>query len=195
MANIQSIVIKNKRYEGTRLTIVGSHSSTNYYHYSEAVGHRYFVNPISSTASPTMESVTFDGFLSFTSSNTGTWTFDLVPMETGSTCIIDNFIVEGFKSDTTGQFLMQSMGCWRHTGSSLTKSGMNYQYINDGMVGATAYFTASGTSSIQLVISGVSAVVDWDVHIRYIKSYHTLVLGGGGGNPSAPYYPPPNPLD
>ena len=195
MPTVQSIVIKNKQYTGTRLTIVGSHSSNQYYHYSEAVGNRYFVNPISSTASPVMESVTFDGFLSFTSSDATSWTFDLVPMETGSTCIIDNFIVEGFKSDTTGHFIMQSMGAWRHTGSALTKSGINYQYINDGMTGATAYWTASATASIQLVIKGVSGVVDWDVHIRYIKSYHTLVLGGGGGNPSAPYYPPPNPVE
>lgn|SRR5574343_1648 len=181
MAIQPSVMIKSKGYEGTRLTIAGSYSSNQYLHYAEASGNRYYVNEISATQSD-MGSVTFDAFLSFTASNATPWQFDLVPMQPGQSLIIDNFIVEGFKSDGTAQFLMQAFGGYRYSTTTLSKSGINYQYINDGLTGATAYFTASGTTSVSLVISGVAATnIDFDVHIRYIKSYHTLLNTSSGG--------------
>lgn len=186
-----SLIIKNKIYDGTRLTIVGSQSGTRYYHYSEANGTRYYVNPISSTASPTLEAVTFDAYLSFTSSNSQTWDFTLIPMDTSNTCIVTTR-VSGLKSDGSKGFLMNSFGGYRHSGSALTKIGgsFDYTYLSD-FTGATAYFTASGTSSVNLVITGTSEVIDWDVYINYSKGFHTLSGGGGGGGVWYPDPPPP----
>ena len=185
---IPSVIIKNKEYDGTRLTIVGSHSSNQYLHYSEAVGQRYFVNEITATQS-SMESVTFQAFLSFTSSNTTAWQFDLIPMYSGETVILETKVL-GLKSDGSKGFLMNSFGGYRHSGSALTKigGGITYDYKTD-FTGATAYFTASATASISLIIQGTSGEnIDFDVHINYTKGFHTLIAGGGGGV----WFPPPD---
>lgn len=192
MSVVQSVMIKNKLYDGVRLTIVGSQSGSQYYHYSEALGVRNFVNEIGSpTAS--MDSVSFQAYLSFTSSGTQSFNFTLIPMEYGSTVMLDTKVL-GMKSDGTKGFLMDSFGGYRHSGSSLSKIGgqIQYSYLTD-FTGATAYFTASATASVNLVIGGSSGdVIDWDVHIFYTKGYHTLTMasGGGGGGYIPPWYPP-----
>lgn len=195
MSIVQSVMIKNKEYDGVRLTIVGSQSGQTYYHYSEAVGVRSFVNEIGNPTS-SMDSVSFNAYLSFTSSGTQSWDFNLVPMEYGSTSIIETKIL-GMKSDGTKGFLMNSFGGYRHSGSALTKIGgsFTYDYKSD-FTGATAYFTASATASISLIIGGSSGdIIDWDVHIKYTKGYHTLTVSGGGGAAERPWYPPVPPQD
>ncbi len=191
MAVVQSTMIKNKEYDGVRLTIVGSQSGSQYYHYTEAVGFRHYVSSVGSTQS-NMESVSFDAYLSFTSSGTQSWNFTLVPMEYATTTIIETKVL-GLKSDGTKGFLMNSFGGYRHSGSALTKIGgsFTYDYKTD-FTGATAYFTASATASVNLIINGSSGdVIDWDVHIKYSKGFHTLTTTSGGGG----WYPPPFPID
>ena len=190
---VQSVMIKNKSYDGVRLTISGTQSGNNYFHYSEAIGVRHFVNEVGSqTAS--MDSVSFNAYLSFTSSGTASWNFTLIPMEYETTVMLCTKIL-GMKSDGTKGFLMDSFGGYRHSGSALTKIGgqINYSYLTD-FTGATAYFTASATASVNLVIQGSSGdVIDWDVHICYTKGYHTLSAPAPVGIPVAPpWYPPPS---
>jgi len=189
---IQSVMIKNKEYDGVRLTIVGSQSGGQYYHYSEAVGIRNFVNEIGNPTS-SMDSVSFNAYLSFTSSGVQTWDFSLIPMEYGTTAIVETRLL-GMKSDGTKGFLMNSFGGYRHSGSALTKIGgsFTYDYKSD-FTGATAYFTASATASVNLVIIGSSGdVIDWDVHIKYTKGYHSLTIPSGIPI-DRPWYPPPLP--
>lgn len=191
MSATASLIIKNKIYEGTRLTIVGSQSGNRWLHYSEANGTRYYVNPIT-TESSSLEAVTFDAYLSFTSSNTTPWAFSLIPMDTGHSVVL-NTQMTGNKQDGSKMFVLNSFGAYKHTGSALSVcgSGISYTIMSD-FTGATAYFTASGTSSVNLVVVGTSEIIDWDIFIRYTKGYHTLVAGGGGGVVAPPpWYPPP----
>lgn len=190
-----SSIVKNKEYDSVRLTISATNSGATTRYYSEAAGYRYFYNTISSTASASMEAVTFNAYLSFTSSNANTWNFTLIPMDYGHTVMLETKVL-GMRSDGSKGFMMNSFGGYRHAGSSLSKIGnIQYTYCSDFTGGATAYFTASGTSSVNLVIGGESStIIDWDVHIKYTKGYHTLVSGGGGGGgtPIPPWFPAPD---
>lgn len=183
-------IVKNKEYDGVRLTISGTASGSASTYYTEAVGYRYFYNQIGSTSS-NMESVSFNAYLSFTTSNAATHSFTLIPMDYGHTVMLETRVL-GLKSDGSKGFMMNSFGGYRHAGSSLSKIGnIQYTYCSDFTGGATAYFTNFGTSSVNLVIGGESSTtIDWDIHIKYTKGYHTLVAGSSGPvNP--PWYPSP----
>ena len=189
MSSVQSVMIKNKQYDGTRLTIVGSQSGQFYYHYSEAAGTRYFVNEIGS-ATPSMDSVTFRAHLTFTSSGTQSWSFGLIPMQPGETVII-NTKVSALSSDGSKGYIMSSFGGYRHSGSQLSPvgGGMYYLSMND-FTGASMSFTASATASINMVITGMTGqIIDWDIHIDYTKGYHSLSTANPNPNPP-PWYPP-----
>jgi len=183
-------IVKNKEYDGVRLTISGTASGSASTYYTEAVGYRYFYNQIGSTSS-NMEAVSFNAYLSFTTSNAATHSFTLIPMDYGHTVMLETRVL-GLKSDGSKGFMMNSFGGYRHAGSSLSKIGnIQYTYCSDFTGGATAYFTNFGTSSVNLVIGGeASTTIDWDIHIKYTKGYHTLVSGGGGGGSIPPWYPP-----
>ncbi len=193
MAVTKNLIIKNKEYDSTRLFIIGSQSSNQNYYYTEASGTRYYINALGATADATIESVTTNAFLSFTSSSSATWSFDLIPMSPGNTCIIETKVL-GMKSDGSGSFLMFARGGYRHSGSSLVKIGgsIDYLYKND-LSGASASFDVIGTSSVCLKINGVAGgSIDYDVHIDYTKSYHSLTFPNGGGAWLPPNIDPPN---
>ena len=184
-------IVKNKAYDNIRLSVSATASGTSSTYYTEAVGYRYFYNAITATYSD-MESVTFNAYLSFTSSSAATYSFTLIPMDYGETVMLETKVV-GF-SGTKG-FMMDSFGGYKHIGGTLSKVGnIQYTYCSDFTGGATAYFINSATSSVNLVIGGESSTtIDWDVHIKYTKGYHSgFVPGGGGGGsiPSKPWYPP-----
>lgn len=184
---IQSVMIKNKPYDDVRLTIVGSQSGTYYYHYSEAQGTRYFVNEIGNPTS-SMDSVTFKAHLTFTSSGTQSWGFNLIPMNVGETALLDTKI-SAINSGSTKGYIMSSFGGYRHSGTTLTAigGGISYSTTTD-FTGASASFSTTATASIDLIVKGeVGEVIDWDIHISYTKGYHRLVTSGGGGG----WYPDP----
>ena len=194
----QSVMIRNKEYDGTRLTLIGVESGVNHIFYSEASGTRYFINEIGNpTAS--MDSVTFKAHLTFTSSGTQSWNFNLVPMNTGETIII-NTKVSALNHDGTKAYIMSAFGGYKHSGGTLSVVGSGFWYtsMND-FTGASASFTSSATASIRLITSGaVNQVIDWDIHIDYTKGYHSLsnisFASPGGGVPidRHPWYPPPS---
>ena len=184
MAIIKNLLTKNRRYENSRLVIVGSQSSDQVYYYTEATGNRYYYNLVGGTNSNfDMESATFETFLSFTMSGATTYTFDIVPMTTGNSCFLDFKCVALNQSGSKG-YLMKSFGGYRHTGSALSIVGGSIDYSSKtDFTSASASFTASGTSSIQLRVSGqTSETIDWDIHIKYYKGFHDLLTGGGGGD-------------
>lgn len=183
-----SIMIKNNNYDGTRLTLVGSQSGIQTVHYSEASGTRYYVNQLSGTQS-SMDSVTFNAHLTFTSSGTQSWEFKLIPMNIGETALI-NTKVSAINSSGSKGYMMNSFGGYRHSGTSLVAvgTGMTYTHLTD-FTSASASFGVSGTASITLKTTGqTSEVIDWDIHISYTKGYHTLVAPSGGGG----WYPAPD---
>ena len=187
-----SIMIKNNTYDGTRLTLVGSQSGIQTVHYSEASGTRYYVNQLSGTQS-SMDSVTFNAHLTFTSSGTQSWEFKLIPMNIGETALI-NTKISAINSSGSKGYLMNSFGGYRHSGSALTAigTGMTYTHLTD-FTSASASFGVTGTSSIKLTTTGqTSEVIDWDIHISYTKGYHTLVQSGDAIIIPPPWYPAPD---
>lgn len=176
MAVVQSLLIRNNLYNGVRLTIVGSQSGDEYFYYSEANGNRYFINEIGGTVSNVMESADFNSFLSFTQSGTVSTTFELIPMDTGDSCMIETKVF-GVNSSGTKSYMMKSFGGYVHNGSSLSLVGSGIQYDTIGnFTTGSASFTQSGTQSICLCVSGETGeLVDWDVYIKYSKGFHTLV--------------------
>lgn len=191
MAIKKNLLLRNRHYENARLTIVGSQSTDTVYYYTEATGNRYYYNLVSSTATASMESATFESFLSFTMSGSGTYTFNIVPMEVGTTVFLD-FKVVGLNSSGSKGYLMKSFGGYRHTGSALTAIGGSLTYdTKTDFTSASASFTTNGTASVRLVVSGqTSETIDWDVHLKYIKGFHTLSSGASGG--PTPIYPKPD---
>ncbi len=191
MAIIKNLLTRNNQYSGVRLVIQGSQSSDTHYYYTEAAGDRYYFNQISSTASADMEAATFRSFLSFTMSNFQTFTFSLIPMNTGESVMIETRVV-GVNSSGSKAYMMRSFGGFRHSGSTLQAVGGSLQYdTKTDFTSASASFTASGTQSIILRVSGqTSETIDWDIHINYTKGFHSLSYAGStGSQPSKPIYP------
>lgn len=191
MAIIKNLLTRNNQYSGVRLVIQGQQSNNVHYYYTEATGDRYYFNQVSSTASADMESATFRSFLSFTMSNFQTFTFSLIPMESGESVMIETKVV-GINSSGSKAYMMQSFGGFRHNGSTLQAVGGSLIYdTRTDFTSASASFTASATASIILRVSGqTSETIDWDVHINYTKGFHSLSYAGSTATPpSKPIYP------
>jgi hypothetical protein len=187
---VKNTLFKNNQYEKVRLVITGSQSGIENYYYTEADGDRYYYTTISSTASPKMESASFHSYLSCTMSNAATYTFDLVPMFSGETCMIETKASCINQSGSKG-YLVDAFGGFRHTGSALAIIGSTIAYTTKtdfSTVAAT--FTVNGTASVRLTLTGqTSETLDWDVYIKYTKGFHTLSGGGSGGGIIYPKYP------
>jgi hypothetical protein len=193
MALVKSLLIKNNLYNGVRMVIQGSQSSDTYYYYTEASGDRFYFTSISGTQSPSLESASFRTFFSMTQSSTdGDFTYDLIPMSTGNSVMIETKVV-GVNGDNTKYYMMKSFGGFVHDGTNLDNIGMNYEVVGNFVSGG-ASFSQSGTSSVKLTMTPeTSETIDWDIHIYYTKGFHTV--SGGGGSPLTPpviYTPSPN---
>jgi hypothetical protein len=187
---VKNTLFKNNQYEKVRLIITGSQSGVENYYYTEADGDRYYYTTISSTASPKMESASFHSYLSCTMSGAVSYTFNLVPMFSGETCMIETKTSCINQSGSKG-YLVDAFGGFRHTGSTLAIIGSTIAYTTKtdfSTVAAT--FTANGTASVRLTLTGqTSETLDWDVYIKYTKGFHTLSGGGSGGGIIYPEYP------
>lgn len=190
MAN-KNLLIRNISYDKVRLTLVGSQSSVLNYYYTEASGNRYYFTQVSSTASADMEAATFNAFLSFTMSGNVTFTFDLIPMNYEETCMIETKVV-GINSTGSKGYLMSSFGGFRHAGATMPIIGSTINYTTKtDFTTASASFVASGTQSVVMRVQGqTSEVIDWDIHINYIKGFHSLT-STSPGDVAKPIYPPP----
>lgn len=191
----KTLLLRNNSYEGARLTIVGSQSGLTNYYYTEANGNRYYYSNIGEGSSQQiMESATFNSFLSFTMSGAVINDFNIIPMESGSTVMVETKAVASNLPGTKG-YIMSSFGGFKHNGTSITVIGgpLDYTHKSDFSVGQVyAEFVIIGTQSISLRTRGqVSETIDWDIHIKYTKGFHTLSTGGGTDNP---IYTPPPPL-
>jgi hypothetical protein len=86
-------------------------------------------------------------------------------------------------------------GGFRHTGTALSIIGgtIDYETKTDFTSAVGVSFSASGTQSVRMVLTGqTSEVIDWDIYVNYTKGYHTLTTGGGGGGGGGtPWYPVP----
>jgi len=174
---IKNLLIRNKSYDGVRLSISGSQSGTEYLYYSEANGERYYYNPIGSTASPNMEAATFNSFLSFTQSGASTNQYRLIPLLTGETVMVQSKVVGVNETGTKG-YAMNSFGAFRNDGTEIVAIGgsINYETKSD-FISASASYTISGTQSICLCFTGDEGeLIDWNVYINYTKGFHDLIL-------------------
>ncbi len=190
MAVVQSVMVKNKEYDGVRLTIVGSQSGNQYYNYSEAWGVRNYINEITNpTAS--LDSVSFNAYLSFTSSGTSMWQFDLIPMSIGDTVMVESQIV-GLNSDGSKGYVCNIFGGFRHSGATLSAIGSGATYTTKtDFSSASVSLGTTGTQSVTFKVAGdAGEVIDWNLHIKYTKGFHTLTFGGGGGGSWYPVPPP-----
>ena len=188
----KNLLIKNNTYDGVRAVIVASQSGVQNYYYTEARGDRYYYSITGSTASPRLETVTFDGYLSFTMSGAVTYTLDIIPMSTGETCFLD-VQCTAVNADCSKGYVAKAFGGFRHTGSTLAKIQNQIDITNhsDFSSGVAMDFSAHGTASVQMILTGKAGeVIDWDIYLKYTKGYHTLTTGGGSGGGS-PWYPVP----
>lgn len=190
----KNLLVKNIPFDRVRAVISASQSLTPYTYYSEGRGDRFYVNAVSSTASPVMESATFESYLSFTMSHNQTFTFDLVPMDTGNSTVINTIIYAQNLAASKG-YVQKSFGAWKHSGSTLTHIGAGMENIKEsdfptGQVQAN--WSAAGTQSIRLTtINTTTEILDFDVYINYKKGFHSIVAGTSS-NPQKPIYPEPN---
>lgn len=192
---VKNLQIKNNTYDGVRAVITASQSGTTYYYYSEARGDRYYYTVTGSTASPTLETATFNSYLSFTMSGAATYTMDIIPMKTGDTAMLDIHATAINASGSKG-YVARAFGGFRHSGSSLSiiGSSIDYNTKTDFATTMGITFSAFGTQSVRLTLVGqTSENIDWDIYLQYAKGYHTLTTGGGsgGGNQADPWYPVP----
>lgn len=190
---VKKTIVKSKEYDGVRLTIVGSQSSNQYYNYSDSSGIRYYVNSIGSTSSSDLESVTFNTYVSFTSSGSGSYDFDLVPMSKGETVILD-MNIGAINSTGSKGYYSNLKGSYRHSGTQLSLIGSTTSSTTmSDFSTVSSQLGTYGTSSVKLTLYGqTSEVIDWNLNIKYIKSYHTLTFIPGSTNSNIWYPGPPS---
>ena len=110
-------------------------------------------------------------------------------MSDGNSVMIETKVV-GVNGDNTSYYMMSSFGGFVNDGTNLTEVGMNYTTLGNFTTGS-ASFTQSGTQSVQLCISGETGEdIDWDIHIKYTKGFHT-VSSGAPASPPVLYPPAP----
>jgi len=190
---IKNLLIKNNHYDGVRAVITASQSGITNYYYTEAQGDRFYYTITGATASPRLETVTFDAYLSFTMSGSATYTFDIIPMRAGETCFLD-VSTTAVNADCSKGYIAKTFGGFRHTGTTLAKvqNQIDIQNHSDFSSAVKMDFQASGTASVQMILTGQSGeVIDWDIYLKYTKGYHTLTTGGSGGGGASPWYPVP----
>ena len=191
---IKNLLIKNNTYDGVRAVIAASQSGVTNFYYTEARGDRYYYSITGSTASPRLETVTFDAYLSFTMSGAVTYTLDIIPMAKGDTCFLDVSCTAVNATATKG-YVAKAFGGFRHTGSTLAKiqNQIDITDHSDFSAAVKMDFAASGTQSVRMILTGdASETIDWDIYLKYTKGYHTLTTGGGGGSSTPdPWYPVP----
>jgi len=188
----KNLLIKNNLYSGVRAVIVASQSGVENYYYSEARGDRYYYSITGSTQSPILETVNFNAYLSFTMSGAVTYELKMIPMAKGDTCFL-NMSCTAINSSGSKGYLSKVFGGFRHTGSALTiiGSSIDYQTKTDFTSAVGVSFSASGTQSVRMVLTGQAAeVIDWDIYVNYTKGYHTLISGSTASKID-PWYPPP----
>jgi hypothetical protein len=189
----KNLLTRNNRYDKVRLVIVGSQSGVENYYYTEANGDRYYFNQLSSTASADMEAATFNSFLSFTMSGATQYTFNLVPMLPGETVMIETKAV-GINQNGSKAYMMSSFGGFRQWGLTLSVVGSTINYTTKTDFGpAGVSFSAAGTQSVRMNVFGQTAeTIDWNIHIRYTKGFHSLSYAGATSTPPLkPIYPEP----
>jgi hypothetical protein len=189
---IKNLLIKNNTYSGVRAVIQASQSGVNNYYYTEARGDRYYYSVTGSTQSPTLETVNFNAYLSFTMSNAVTYELQIIPMSKGDTCFL-NMSCTAINASGSKGYLSKVFGGFRHTGSALSIIGGSIDYeTKTDFTTVGVSFSAFGTQSVRMVLTGqTSEVIDWDIYVNYTKGYHTLTTGGGGGGVPSPWYPVP----
>jgi hypothetical protein len=190
---IKNLLIKNNTYDGVRAVIQASQSGVNNFYYTEARGDRYYYSITGSTQSPVLETVNFNAYLSFTMSGAVTYELKMIPMAKGDTCFL-NMSCSAVNASGSKGYLSKVFGGFRHTGSALSIVGgsIDYETKTDFTSAVGVSFSASGTQSVRMVLTGqASEVIDWDIYVNYTKGYHTLITGGGGVNVPDPWYPVP----
>jgi hypothetical protein len=187
----KSLLIRNNDYKKVRLTIFGDEDGEETQYYTEANGNRYYYTSVGSTASAQMESATFQSFLSFTMSGTQSYQFTLIPMNPEETVMIETKVI-GLNNNGSKGYIMKSFGGFRQNGTSLDIIGPDIDYdTKSDFTSASASFTASGTQSICLCVSGeLGEDIEWDVHINYTKGFQSLLSTDPQLRPP-PIYPEP----
>lgn len=184
---VKNTLFRYKPYDGVRLTYTTFISGVENTYYAEASGERYYYSILGSSASD-MESATFNSFISVTMSGYKVYTFDAIPMETGESVFIESTAL-AMNSTGSKAFLSTTFGGFRHSGSALTAIGGSISYTTKkDFTGCDFEWFATGTSSISFNVVGQTGEdLDWDVHIKYTKGFHSVT--SPGSTKPKPIYP------
>lgn len=184
----KQLLMRNNQYDGVRTLIVASQSGTSHYFYSEAKGDRYYLSNVGSTASASIETVTFQSFMSFTMSNASEYVVDIIPMQNGDS-VLFNVDVEALNSSGSKGLVANIWGGYRcYLNPIIIGKGLHYTVESDfNSVGITF---SSVNGSIQMLIKGEKDDnVDMNIIMKYTKSFHNITKGGS--NHDAKWYPKP----
>ena len=185
---VKNTLFKFKPYDGVRLSYNTFISGVENTFYAEASGNRYYYSILGGTASD-MEAASFVSFISVTMSNYKVYTFDAIPMEPGETVFIESTAM-GMNTTGSKAFLSRTFGGFRHAGTSIKEIGgtgsFTYETQKD-FTGCDFVWFPTGTQSISFNVVGQNGEnIDWDIHIKYTKGFHTITTGGGSQKPIYP---------
>jgi len=187
--SVKNTLFRYKPYDGVRLTYTTFILGVENTFYAEASGNRYYYSLLGTTASD-MESASFNSFISVTMSNYRVYTFDAIPMLPGESVFIES-VALGMNSTGSKAFLSKTWGGFRHSGSTLQEIGGTGSFTYDvkkDFTGCDFEWFPNGTQSIYFNVVGQSGeTIDWDIHIRYTKGFHSLATPGAPGQ--KPIYP------
>ena len=197
MAIIKNLLIRNNPYDGVRMVVQGHENTDDVYYYTEAQGNRYYYTNVGSTASPEMESSTFEAFISVTQSATVLQSYDLIVLNPGETVFIES-IVSCMNATASKAYLCKAFGGYKHDGNTISLIGSTIDYTEktdfsssiSSIYSHTVPYGSSHSIHLDLYSDGIE-VLDWDIHIKYTKGYHT-VLSGTASEPPVVYPPAPN---
>lgn len=185
---VKNTLFRFKPYDGVRLVYNTFISGVENTYYAEASGNRYYYSILGGSASD-MEAASFNSFISVTMSNYKVYTFDAIPMEPGETVFIES-IAMAMNSTGSKAFLSKTWGGFRHSGTAIKEIGGTGSFtytVQKDFTGCNFEWFPTGTQSISFNLVGQnSETLDWDVHIKYTKGFHTIT---SGGSPTKPIYP------
>jgi hypothetical protein len=185
----KNTLFRYKPYDGIRLTYTTFISGDENTYYAEASGNRYYYSILGGSASD-MEAATFNSFISVTMSDYKVYTFDAIPMLPGESVFIESTAL-AMNSNGTKAFLSKTWGGFRHSGSLLQEIGGTGSFSYDvqkDFTGCDFEWFPTGTQSISFNVVGQAGEnLDWDIHIKYTKGFHSISSPGSGG--TKPIYP------
>lgn len=187
---MSDLLIRNIGFDGTRTLITASSSAGPEKIWTEGTGRRYYLDQLGTTFSSAVDATEYNTYLTFTTTNTNLKEFFITQMNTGETLHVE-LTAMAMKDDGSAAYGNQWSQLFRRgsTGSVVQIGSPVQNEKYDGTMNCDISVRTI-TNGVYLQFLGPSShIIDWNIHLRYLKGYHRLVDPGSIPSPIDPRPP------